>query len=184
MEIDEKKVIELGKILMKKSINKTHDFEHAQNTVNHALKIYPQFGDLDRNMVEIAGWWHDCYKSITDKDTLGSILSEGVKSEKMFNKEVGDMISPERKQIIGQAIRRHNNFLWMIFNKKGMSNLDIVLYEADQLDQFNDKREEKGRAESKSFFVSTFLFFLLPFLRKILKITAVSTYTKNKLKEF
>jgi HD superfamily phosphohydrolase YqeK len=184
MEVDEQKVIELGKIWMKKSINKTHNFEHAQNTLNHALKIYPQFKDLDSNLVEIACWWHDCYKSRTKTETFESIFLEGAKSSKMFEKEVGSLMSLQRNKVVSQAIKRHNNFLWIICNRKGMSSLDIVLYEADQLEQFNDKRMEVGEKEIMNPLIRIFLFFLTPFLKNVLRTKAISTYTKNLIKSY
>ena len=184
MKIDEQKVIELGKIWMKNSINKTHNFEHAQNVLNHALKIYPQFKDLDENLVEIACWWHDCYKSRTKKDTFESIFLEGIRAVKIFENEIGNRMDQERKKIVAQAIKRHSNFLWIIFNRKGMNNLDIVLFESDQLEQFNDIRASNGKKVRQSPFVNVLLVIMRPFLQNVLRVRAVSTYTKNLIKTY
>lgn len=179
MRYDEEKAIELGKIWMKNSVNLDHNFEHALNTEKHALKIFPHFKDLDENLVKITAWWHDAYKARQKKDTLISLIIEGIKSVEIFEREVGKYISPKRKKQISKAIKIHNLFPLFMLCKKYLLPLSQVLYEADQLEGYNTRRNVqrwKGISNPVVLYIDKGLAL---FLQNILRLMPNSEYTRS-----
>ncbi|HVX92765.1 MAG TPA: hypothetical protein VHA74_01490 [Candidatus Dojkabacteria bacterium] len=179
MEFNETKAINIGKEWMRKSLDPTHDYTHANHVASNALNIYPEFLTVDENLVNLASWWHDSYKATQKGDSLFSIFFEGIMAAKIFEKEVGNLIEPKRRNRVYKAILFHNNPLIFIFFRKFVDPLALILYESDGLELYNEERKEISRSKNRGYMYRLFLQSIEFVLGKIIKIVATSKYTKN-----
>lgn len=184
MDYDIKKAIELGKIWMKNSIDRTHNFEHANSVVNHALKIFEELKPkgVTQDMVELAGWWHDAYKSRCKEVTWFSIYHEGEESSKILKQQVESLIPKEYFEKVSEAITNHNRGVYTIFFHKRMSELSLILIEADQTAGYLFAKKNihaKRYSNNLVRFIDTLLTLLVPLY---LRIIARSEYTKSIIK--
>lgn len=177
------KAIELGKIWMKKSLDPTHDFNHAQRVLEHAKSIFNELKPegISMNMVELAVWWHDSYKSRCNRTTIKSIVMEGIYSRDIFKREVGDLISGTDMELISNAIYQHNRAFNILFNHRKLDSLSMILIEADQLDTLNIDRRKMGLKRKKNIFMHILEYLLLSFSPIFLRIIMRSEYTDNYL---
>jgi len=137
---NEKKIIELGKIWMKNSVNPNHNYEHASEVLKHSLNILKEFEGIDRSIVEIAVWWHDAYKSRQKRNTIYAVFFEGYESSKIFEKEMKELLDVDSIQLISKAIFNHNTPP-VILNILGRyDTLTQILIEADNLDSMSLSR--------------------------------------------
>lgn len=138
------KAILLGKEWMKESVNSVHNYEHAKNTCAHAEKIYAEYvasGRIDPRqipleLVQTTSWWHDAFKSRVKGEGLYDLLFEGMLTNQVIRKELGEILTREEIRLITRAVRRHTItpvvtrfFTWDIF-----SPFDNCLLEADALE--------------------------------------------------
>ncbi|HRI05552.1 MAG TPA: hypothetical protein PLV59_01250 [Candidatus Dojkabacteria bacterium] len=137
----EKEALELGKIWMKNSINKGHDYLHAQHVEEHALVIYKELkkaGKLpayvDESLVSLSAWWHDSYKARTKGLTLWAYLFEGYESEKIVKRELKGLLTESRLKRLAQAVRMHNHFAIYFLISKNYPPLAQILIEADNIE--------------------------------------------------
>ena len=179
MKYDELKAIQLGKEWMEQSFDPTHDVIHAKHVADNALRIYPEFKNVDENLVNLASWWHDSYKATQKGDTLFSLFFEGAMAAKIFEKEVGDLIEPQRRKRVYKAILYHNNPLVFLFFRKFVDPLALILYESDGLEMYNEQRKEIGKKKNRGSLYKLFLKCLEFILGKIIRIVATSKYTKD-----
>lgn len=180
------KAIELGKIWMKKSIDPTHDYNHAKNVEKHAIEIYRELQpkDLSEEVLRLTVWWHDAYKSRCKNVTLDSIWNEGKKSAAIFQEEVGPLLDYKTMAKVSKAITTHNRATYAMINKGKLDDLSLILIEADQLDGLNYvrvRREEKNIRNPLVLLIDRLLTAFVPFL--VLRIHR-SNYGKNKLRNF
>ncbi len=142
--------IELGKVWMKKSVNKSHDWNHADKVVQHSLKILESLETEERvekgvtkNLTEICAWWHDSYKSRLKRSPVSSLFNEGFKSEDIVREELRKYLGNKELEIVSNAIRVHHfPIAYFLFNKAKFTGLTQVLYEADHLDVLREDRFE------------------------------------------
>jgi HD superfamily phosphodiesterase len=144
---DELKAIELGKIWMKNSINKGHDYEHAQNVEEYAVKILKEFKDLetipeevDEDLVKLAVWWHDSYKSRIKGLSIYALFFEGREAGKIARRELSKYVSKRRLDLVVEAIKMHNNFVLSILVTKYYPPLLQILMEADNIEAMSETR--------------------------------------------
>lgn len=162
----EKDAIELGKSWMRKSIDPVHDFTHAQRVVQNSLKIYEELVEsnpemaakLDPYLIELAGWWHDAYKSRAEKIKIVDIIKEGDKSALIVEEELNNYIKPERLERILKAIRAHPRVHKYFWRLNRIDPLLRVLLEADILDAVRKDRYLIGLKSSKNIFRKIFYF--------------------------
>ncbi|MBI2356734.1 HD domain-containing protein [Candidatus Dojkabacteria bacterium] len=143
----ENEAIELGKIWMKNSINRGHDYEHAENVEKHALEIFKEMkekglihDDTDVKLVSLASWWHDTYKARMKKTTLRAFFLEGYESEKIVRNELKSYLSPKRLDSLCAAVRYHNHFLLYFLFSKTYAPLIQILIEADNIEAMSSDR--------------------------------------------
>lgn len=180
------KAIELGKIWMKKSIDPTHDYNHAKNVEKHAIEIFRELKPkgLTEEIVKLAVWWHDAYKSRCKTVTFDSIWNEGRKSAAIFQEEVGPLLDFKTMAKVSKAIVTHNRATYAMINKRHLDDLSLILIEADQLDGLNYvrvKREEKYIKNPFVLLVDRLLTAFVPFF--LLRIHR-SRYGRDKLRNF
>lgn len=144
---DELKGIELGKIWMKNSVNRGHDYEHAMNVEEHAIEIYGELKkigvlpkDIDENLVKLAVWWHDSYKARIKGGSLYALFFEGREAAKITRKELGKYISKKQLELLIDAIKMHNNFIIYFLFTKNYPPLLQILLEADNIDAMSEVR--------------------------------------------
>ncbi len=178
------KAIELGKIWMRNSVDPSHDFEHAQNVSKHALEIFKELepNDITTEMVEIACWWHDSYKSRCKHTTWHSIYYEGGESKKIFEKEVGQLLPSEYVERIGEAIYNHNRAFHILFNHRKLDSLSMILIEADQIEGLNTERDMKSWKHITNPVIRILDMMLTMVVPIFLRIIMKSEYTKRIIK--
>ncbi len=187
--MDEQKAINTGKEWMRKSKDPIHGYEHAENVERHALGIFQSLKEggweideeIDENLILLCVWWHDCYKALLEKKFFLNELLEGIKSAKIAEKELKDLVLEDRLKMILDAIRVHNNFLFLLFKGKKLPLLTRILIEADAIDAANLERKKKRNSCSRSFFHKIAIFFAEPILKILQKIYIKSPYAKKCL---
>lgn len=180
------KAINLGKIWMKKSVDSTHNYAHANRVEGHAIKIFEELQpkNVTLDLIRLAVWWHDSYKSRCKFVTIKSILIEGVEAAKIFKNEVGPLLDFKTVHLVSRAIAMHHRGMYIFFNHKKIDNLSMILIEADQLDGLNSARDAREARKIKNWItwifdlaLSAFVpFFILKFHR--------TKYAEDHLKLF
>lgn len=146
--------IELGKIWMRNSVNKGHDYEHASNVEKHGLEIYRELKkvdpgvDFDEGVVSLVAWWHDAYKSRIASPSIWAFFFEGRECERIVRKELADYVVKKELDIICNAIFNHNNFLAYFLLPNSYGPLVQILIEADNIEVFNKDRLMRSYRES------------------------------------
>jgi hypothetical protein len=187
---DEKKAIEKGKEWMRKSKNITHDYVHAKNVGEYGLKIFKSLKDvgwsleseIDENLILIAAWWHDCYKSTFDKIFLLGEFMEGIRASKIAEKELSGLMEKKRLNLVVKAIRNHNNVPYLLLMGKRLPILTRILIEGDTLDAKTHYRKKKREGQSMTWVYRIAQYVLEPSLNFLQKIYVKSPYGRERLK--
>lgn len=187
--MDEKLAIQKGREWMQKSKDPIHGYEHAQNVASHSLEIFKSLkesgwdvnSEIDENLIFLCAWWHDCYKALFEKKVLLNEFLEGVRSAQIAEKELKGLVPEKRLQMVLDAIRVHNNFVYLLFSGKRLPLLTRVLIEADTIDAKNHKRKERGNSSPRSFFHKVMIFFAEPIVSVLQRIYIKSEYAKCRL---
>ena len=188
--MDEKKAIQKGKEWMKNSKDSTHDYRHGENVATYSLEVFESLkkngweidSEIDENLILLCAWWHDCYKALFEKKVLLNEFLEGIRSAQIVEKELKDLVSEKRLKMVLNAIRVHNNFLYILFSGKRLSVLTRILIEADTIDAKKDKRKERIKNySSRSFFHKVVIFFAEPIVSFLQRIYIKSPYAKCQL---
>ncbi len=188
--MDEKQAIQRGKEWMKKSKDSTHDYRHAKNVANYSLEIFKSLkengwninSEIDENLILLCVWWHDCYKALFGKKVLLNEFLEGRRSAEIAQRELKELVSEKRLNMILDAIRVHNNFPYILLSGKRLPILTRILIEADTIDAENDERKERIKSySSRSFFHRVVIFFAEPIVKILRRIYIKSPYAKCQL---
>ena len=187
---DEQKAIEKGKDWMKKSKNPTHDFEHAENVAKYAFEVQESLRsvgwnveEVDKELILLAIWWHDCFKALRgDKKVIDELL-EGFKSAKIAKEELEGLVEEERLEKVLYTIKMHNNLPYFILAGKRMPLLMRILVEADAVDGKDPKRKKRDKKQKRSFFHRVSETILDPIYTILQKVYIKSEYAKMKIKE-
>jgi hypothetical protein len=187
--MDEQKAIEMGRERMRISKDPIHGIEHAQNVEKHAFEILNSLKDdgweideeVDENLILLSVWWHDCYKALLERKFLINEFLEGFRSAKIAEEELKAFVSEKRLKMVIDAIRVHNNFVYLLFKGKNLPVLTRILIEADAIDAANIERKKKRNACSRTLFHKIAIFFVEPFLKFLQKIYIKSPYAKECL---
>ena len=187
--MDEKLAIQKGREWMKKSKDSTHDYRHAKNVENYSLEIFKSLKEsgwninpeIDENLILLCAWWHDCYKALFEKKVLLNEFLEGVRSAQIAEKELKGLVSEKRLEMVLDAIRVHNNFVYLLFSGKRLPVLTRILIEADAIDARNIDRLKKRNSSPRSFFHKILIFFAEPVVYFFQKIYVKSPYAKCQL---
>lgn len=175
--------IELGQVWMKKSLNHSHDWTHAQNVATHSLKIYESLkkegrmsSEITPELVEISAWWHDSYKSRLRRTPVTALFNEGFESEKIVRLELAKFLSKKQLDLVSHAIRHHHFpaqffFLFRYFYTPLMQ----ILFEADHLEVF---RMDRFRWLDNPLLTVLFKIYLFR-VRVLLGLLPNSEYTKR-----
>ncbi|HVX92708.1 MAG TPA: hypothetical protein VHA74_01180 [Candidatus Dojkabacteria bacterium] len=184
--MNELKAIELGKIWMRNSLNKGHDYEHASAVEKHGLAIYKSLKEdgrlkpnIDEELVSLVAWWHDSYKARLKYPTIKALIFEGYESEKIVEKELKNYLSKDRLAIIKDAIRYHNHpWIYFVLTNK-FNQLRQILLEADNIEVFSEKRLDRSFPDVNSIVVrAIFKLFCFDIIFWF-KVLPVSRYTKQ-----
>ncbi len=187
--MDEKKAIEMGREWMRKSKDPIHGYEHAKNVEKHSLEIFKSLkenswevdDEIDENLILLCAWWHDCYKALFEKKVLLNEFFEGVRSAEIAERELKDLVSRKRLGMVLDAIRVHNNFVYLLFSGKRLPILTRILIEADTIDAKNYERKKKRNSSPRSFFHKVMIFFAEPVVGVLQRIYIKSPYAKKCL---
>ncbi len=182
----EEKAIEKGKNWMKKSKSLTHNYTHALNVSKHSLEIfkslresgYEESENIDESLILITSWWHDCFKSLSSKNTVYGELMEGFESAKIVSNELKDLVEQERLKMVLKSIKHHNNFIYFLLKGKRMDLLTRILIEADAVDEQEHSRRERKKLEEKTLWYIVLRSCVEPFFRKMQKKYILSEYAK------
>lgn len=187
----EEELIAKGKEWMSKSVNATHDYEHAESVAKHGLRVFKSlqkedwFNDqeVDENLVLIAAWWHDSYKALYSKKTVIGEFREGFGSAKIFKNYAKDFLPERRLSMVVSAIKHHNNFLYFFLKGKKLPILTRALIEADAISAQDSLRKKKDNLQDRTFFHGVLSFFSEPFFDIIQRGYIKSSYAKIKIAE-
>jgi len=145
----EQELIELGKIWMKKSLDKgSHDQYHAQTVEDNCMGVWEEMkqtdpesaSQVDIGLIRLVAWWHDCYKSQIKSPTISSVLYEGRFSEKIFREQAANYLRPERLEQVAYAIANHNKVWKFFYRLKKTPVLLRILLEADGVESIRTSR--------------------------------------------
>lgn len=187
----EQEAIELGKIWMKRSRSVGHGFEHAQQVSIHMLNIYEELKesnpkyvkDIDNNLIELAAWWHDCYKATILSSSIKDMFLEGNKSAEIFEIQTKKFIKKIRRKRVQDVIKVHNlNFLQMIKGRK-IDPLLRIIYEADGLEAISKKRYVNIMKKRMGILKKLFIILLHNYLIFYIGVMKKSEYGKNVYKK-
>ncbi|MEA3357162.1 MAG: HD domain-containing protein [Patescibacteria group bacterium] len=144
--------IVLGKEHMKESVDPMHNYTHAKNVCNMGLKIYeelkrnhePGILKINKELVEIAAWWHDCFKATQNKPSLMNEIFEGPRSSELVRKKLGPYLNKTDMKIVTDAITNHSGFGTLIYllRPRSFSPLFKILIESDAYDILNIDRKK------------------------------------------
>lgn len=187
----EKEAIELGKIWMRNSINKGHDFNHASEVEKHGLAILEELQKsreislgVDKNLVSLAAWWHDAYKSRVRGFSLWAYFFEGYEAQKLVRRELSEYVEKDRLNTLLEGIRMHNHFFLYFMISGNYPSLTQILVEADNIEATSEDRFVKSFSSLGSklsrFGHRVYLYVLLFWLRRM----PLSGYMKNYLSKF
>ena len=167
------KAIDQGKERMSHSVDMMHDSMHVINVEYIGLKILKEFTHghepgaewILPEHVQIASWWHDCFKATQLRDTvIHSIKAnfvEGVESERIFKHEMADTLTPDELREIGSAIRNHSGvgpIIRYFILGRSVSTLQRILLEADAWDLINPDRYIRAYSQTASKAIKAFAF--------------------------
>jgi hypothetical protein len=187
--MDERKAIQMGRERMKISKDPIHGFEHAKNVEKYSLEIFQSLkkegwemdSEIDENLILLCAWWHDCYKALFEKKTLLNEFFEGIRSAEIAQEELKGFVSEKRLKMILDAIRVHNNFLFLFFSGKKLPILTRILIEADTIDSKNIERKKKRNSSPRSLFHKVMIFFAEPVVSFFQSVYIKSPYAKCHL---
>ena len=187
--MDEKKAIENGKNWMEKSKDPIHGYEHAKNVEKHSLEIFKSLkensweidSEIDENLILLCAWWHDCYKALFEKKILLNELLEGKRSAQIAKKELSGLVPGKRLEMVLDAIKVHNNFVYLLFAGKSLPILTRILIEADTIDAKNYERKKKRNSSPRSFLHKVVIFFAEPVVDVLQRIYVKSPYARKCL---
>ncbi len=187
--MNEKKAIEIGKTWMKKSKDPIHGYEHAENVEKYGFEIFKSLKEnewdvdmeIDENLISLCAWWHDSYKALFEKKLLINELFEGVRSAEIAKEELKNFVPEKRLKMILDAIRIHNNFVYLLFAGKRLPILTRILIEADTIDAKDYERKMKKNASPRSIFHKIAIFFAEPLLSVLQRIYIKSPYARKCL---
>jgi len=144
------RIIKRGKEWMKKSLDPQHDSRHASIVEKVSLDVYdelrkqnyPGIDDVNRELVIIAAWWHDCFKAIQRSFNGNNNMIEGRESAKIIKKELSNSLSGADLKKLLNAVRHHAGFSTFryLFKPGSFSPLYKILMEADAYDAINTGR--------------------------------------------
>jgi HD superfamily phosphodiesterase len=187
--LKEKKAIEKGMEWMMKSVDPVHDIVHAENVADHSLKIYSSLKEsgwnveeVDENLILLCAYWHDCFKAGCELKTFLNEVLEGVRSAKIAQEELKNLVSSERLSLVLSAIRNHNNILFLFFFRNSLPALTQILIEADALDAKSFSRVKLRNSSSRTFFHKAGVFFAQPVVNFLQGKYIKSPYAKCQLR--
>lgn len=143
--------ISLGKIIMKKSTDPGHGYQHAKRVEESSVRIFREFKkdtpekakNITEDMVRIVALWHDAYKALRIKQKFSDIFTEGKKSAILAKKNLSVFLDEKQISLILYAIENHHkNIRFRLFLKKIPLMLRIIL-EADGLELVHKERFKK-----------------------------------------
>ncbi len=192
MKERKKKAIQKGQDWMKKSVNSSHDYKHAENVADHSLEVlrslreegWRDISKVDKELALIVAWWHDCYKALHSKKKVYIELFEGIGSARIAKKELGELLSSEDLAQVLSAIRWHNNFPYLLLAGKRLPLLTRALIEADTVDAHFSIRKAKSCEQEKTIMHRILGTILEPILVFLQGIYIKSPYAKIKIREF
>ncbi len=187
--MDEKKVIEMGKLWLKNSKDPIHGYEHAENVSKYSLKVFESLkedsweinSEIDENLILLCSWWHDCYKALFSKKTFLNEILEGIRSAKIIETELKDLVCEKRLRLLVSAVKYHNNILFLLFSGKRMPILTRILIEADAIDAKNIERLKKRNLSKRTIFHKIAVFFAEPTVSFLQRIYIKSSYARCRL---
>jgi len=122
--------IEVAKGYIQKMTDPVHDMNHVKSVVSLSLRLAKEFPIADRDVIEIATWWHDVgrlfderHEPISAQVAYDSLIENGI--GKKFSKAVYDAIVFHR------------------WNMKPKTLEGKIVRDADKLDFINIKRWER-----------------------------------------
>lgn len=144
------RIIKRGKEWMRKSLDPQHDTKHAQTVEKISLGVYdelrkqdyPGIRDINRELVIITAWWHDCFKATQRSFKGNNNMIEGEESAKIIEKELSDFMEKTDLNKLLDAVRHHaglSTFRYL-FRPGSFSPVYKILMEADAYDSINIKR--------------------------------------------
>jgi hypothetical protein len=149
-----KEIIDEGQEMMRNSLDSFHSYVHAQYVEDTALKVYEElrakgYKDIDRvtpELVKVAAWWHDCYKSRLSEFSVASNFSEGIESGKIIRDSLSSRMRPEDLELLVEAVENHagSSLFPYFFLNRTKSPLHKILLEADAHDLPNIERVAAG----------------------------------------
>jgi putative nucleotidyltransferase with HDIG domain len=110
------KAVKEGKKLNSLLGDSAHSFEHSESVVKSALKIAEEYPEVDSDLIEVAGWWHDVGR-LHDNENHERVSAEMLKNflkelkveeevcEKAYNAVVFHRWSMKPETIEGEIIR-------------------------------------------------------------------------------
>jgi len=167
----EDEAIELGKVWMQNSRDIIHDFGHAQRVAHNAIKVFEELRakneaqNLDKNLILLASWWHDCYKATKKSPTIKDIFIEGKESAVIAERELKAYVKEERLKRVLYAIENHQKVFIFFWRLKKIDPLLMVIFEADGIDGLRRDRYFMLLQSEKLLLKRIFHIFLHNFLR-------------------
>jgi len=155
--------------LMKKSNDPVHDWSHAEQVVNKALKINNLLvKELDERIIKIAAAWHDISYAFYRKGIIQYFL-EGRRSSKISRKYFKKIKLPQNETNLISDIILHHPFADLSFLGKGFLNKKRSLYhqiiqDADTLSE-SPERFEKGVNKESLFYKLFFRYIVVKFFK-------------------
>lgn len=149
-----RKIIEEGQDIMSNSLDPFHSFSHAQCVEHTALNVYKElkenrYKNIDQvspELVRIAAWWHDCYKSQLSQFSLAANFNEGTESAKIIRNKLTSRMNSEELELLVEAVENHagSSLFPYFFLNHTKSPLHKILLEADAHDLVNVQRVTLG----------------------------------------
>jgi len=171
--------ISKGKAFMKKSLDTFHDFHHARDVEQLALKIFKdqQQKELTSDLVSMAAYWHDVYKA-SRRFRLDNV--DGKASKLMTKKNLRSILpKKDLKKVLG-AVANHDQVIKYTLFPKSFPPLSKILIEADMLDMFNINRWKRGVNFQNMSYIQKFLFSFFEIVAMSLVLPKAFTFTKSR----
>lgn len=144
------RVIIRGKEWMGKSLDPQHGATHAKTVAEVSIDIYdelykqdyPGIKEINKDLVIIAAWWHDCFKATQQSFKGKNNMIEGKESVKIINKELSNSLSKADLRKLTDAVGHHSGLsvFRYLFIPGSFSPVYKVLMEADAYDTINVER--------------------------------------------
>lgn len=151
------RVIKRGKEWMGKSLDPQHDAKHAKVVEDISIGVYdelrkqdyPGIRDINKEIVIIAAWWHDCFKATQQSFKGKNNMIEGKESVNIIKKELTNSLSKTDLRNLTDAVGHHSGLsvFRYLFKPRSFSPVYKILMEADAYDTINT---ERFRISSKS----------------------------------